>query len=65
MNNVPSVMAGVLLIGHGGLDQLVFKEDIPLPRPKTGEVLIQVKAAGVNNTDINTRLGWYSKENYK
>ena len=55
-------MAGVLLIGHGGLDQLVFKEDIPVPRPKPGEVLIQVKAAGVNNTDINTRLGWYSKK---
>ena len=26
-----------------------------------GEVLIKVGAAGVNNTDINTRVGWYSK----
>jgi NADPH:quinone reductase-like Zn-dependent oxidoreductase len=24
-------------------------------------VLIQVAAAGVNNTDVNTRIGWYSK----
>ena len=28
---------------------------------RTGEVLIKVAAAGVNNTDINTRIGWYSK----
>ena len=25
------------------------------------DVLIRVGAAGVNNTDINTRTGWYSK----
>ena len=55
-------MSGVYLIGHGGLDKLVFKEDIPVPIPKSGEVLIQVKGAGINNTDINTRLGWYSKK---
>ena len=24
-------------------------------------VLIRVAAAGINNTDINTRIGWYSK----
>ena len=51
-------MKGVHLVGHGGLDQLIYNEDIPVPRPSAGEVLIQVKAAGVNNTDINTRLGW-------
>ena len=26
-------------------------------------MLIRVQAAGVNNTDINTRIGWYSKGN--
>lgn len=25
------------------------------------DVLIKVGSAGVNNTDLNTRLGWYSK----
>jgi hypothetical protein len=25
------------------------------------EVLVQVRAAGVNNTDVNMRVGWYSK----
>jgi NADPH:quinone reductase-like Zn-dependent oxidoreductase len=31
------------------------------PTPGEGEVLVRVAAAGVNNTDINTRIGWYSK----
>ena len=55
-------MSGVQLIGHGGLDQLVYRQDIPTPQPKEGEVLLKVLAAGVNNTDINTRIGWYSKQ---
>ena len=56
-------MKGVHLIGHGGIEKLVYKEDLPIPVPNNHEVLIQVTAAGVNNTDINTRLGWYSKKN--
>ena len=58
----PATMFGVQLIGHGGLDQLVYRQDIPTPQPKEGEVLLKVLAAGVNNTDINTRIGWYSKQ---
>lgn len=60
-DSLPRVMKGVLLTGHGGFDKLEYREDIPVPRPKSGEVLIRVTAAGVNNTDINTRIGWYSK----
>ncbi|MGF1772696.1 alcohol dehydrogenase family protein [Vibrio wakamikoensis] len=56
-----TVMTGVQLIGHGDLDQLELRSNIPLPSPKEDEVLIKVSAAGVNNTDINTRIGWYSK----
>ncbi|GIR64983.1 MAG: hypothetical protein CM15mP70_00900 [Pelagibacteraceae bacterium] len=62
MSNTPKIMSGVYLTGHGGLDKLVYREDIPVPIPQAGEVLIEVKGAGVNNTDINTRLGWYSKK---
>jgi NADPH:quinone reductase-like Zn-dependent oxidoreductase len=58
---IPATMTGVLLVGHGGLDQLEFRHDIPVPKPLSGEVLIRVAAAGINNTDINTRIGWYSK----
>lgn len=54
-------MHGVALTGHGGPECLVWREDLPRPVPMTGEVLIRVAAAGVNNTDINTRVGWYSK----
>jgi NADPH:quinone reductase-like Zn-dependent oxidoreductase len=54
-------MAAVLLTGHGGLDKLEYRTDVAVPRPEPGEVLIRVRAAGINNTDINTRIGWYSK----
>jgi NADPH:quinone reductase-like Zn-dependent oxidoreductase len=54
-------MKAVLLKGKGGFDQLEYRDDVPVPVPTAGEVLIRVGAAGVNNTDINTRTGWYSK----
>ncbi len=56
-------MSGVVLTGHGDFDKLQYRTDLPLPAPKSNEVLIKVKAAGVNNTDINTRTAWYSKSN--
>lgn len=58
---LPHTMAAVLLTGHGGLDKLKYRTDVSVPQPAADEVLIQVDAAAVNNTDINTRLGWYSK----
>jgi len=54
-------MRAVLLTGYGGFDKLEYCEDIPVPVPGPDEVLIRVGAAGINNTDINTRIGWYSK----
>lgn len=58
---LPRTMAAVLLTGHGGPDRLEYRTDVPVPRPGPGEVLVRVAAAGVNNTDVNTRIGWYSK----
>ena len=58
---IPSVMHAIHLTGHGGIDKLVYKKDVPVPKISDDEVLIRVRAAGVNNTDINTRIGWYSK----
>ena len=55
----PAMMKAVVTTGNGGYDKLVFR-DVPVPRPGPGEVVLQVLAAGVNNTEINTRLGWYS-----
>jgi NADPH:quinone reductase-like Zn-dependent oxidoreductase len=54
-------MRAVLLTGHGGYEKLTYREDVPVPSPTTGEVLIRVAAAGMNNTDVNTRIGWYSR----
>lgn len=58
---IAAYMRAVLLTGHGGYDKLNFRDDVPVPIPGPNDVLIRVAAAGVNNTDINTRIGWYSK----
>lgn len=58
---LPERMNAVLLKGHGGLDKLEWRETVPVPRPGAGEVLIRVGASSVNNTDVSTRTGWYSK----
>ncbi|MBW0146273.1 alcohol dehydrogenase family protein [Marinobacter sp. CAU 1620] len=52
-------MKAVVTTGNGGYDKLDYR-DVPIPVPGPGEVLLRVLAAGVNNTEINTRLGWYS-----
>lgn len=58
---LPERMSGWLLTGHGGPDKLHWRNDLTVPRPGKGQVLIRVHASSVNNTDINTRIGWYSK----
>ena len=56
---IPVTMKAVVTVGSDGYDQLVYRE-MPVPELKAGAVLVQVLAAGINNTEINTRLGWYS-----
>ena len=58
---LPTTMNAMVTMGHGNMDQLVWHVDWPCPTPDTGEVLVKVKACGLNNTDVNTRVGWYSK----
>lgn len=59
---LPNTMKGVWLTHHGGPEALEWREDIPVPVPGSGQALVRVLAAGVNNTDINTRIGWYSSD---
>jgi NADPH:quinone reductase-like Zn-dependent oxidoreductase len=58
---IPTRMRAVLLTGHGGYEQLEYRDDVAVPEPAVGEVLLRVRAAAINNTDINLRTGWYSK----
>ena len=58
---IPKTMQAMVTMGHGDFDKLVWHEDWPVPAPGAGEVLVKVGACGLNNTDINTRTGWYSK----
>lgn len=58
---LPDTMSGIVLTGHGGPEMLEWRDDLPVPVPGKSDVIIRVGAAGVNNTDINTRTAWYSK----
>lgn len=54
-----STMMAVVTTGNGGYDRLDYRK-VPVPEPEAGEIVLQVLACGMNNTEINTRLGWYS-----
>lgn len=58
---LPITMRAMVTMGHGDLDRMVLHTDWPRPDPAEGDVLIRVGACGLNNTDVNTRSGWYSK----
>ena len=59
-SELPETMSAMVTMGHGGPDMLAWREDWPVPRPGPDDVLVKVGACGLNNTDINTRIGWYS-----
>ncbi|WP_299690489.1 alcohol dehydrogenase family protein [uncultured Tateyamaria sp.] len=58
---LPTTMNAFVLHEHGGMDAIRFHEDWPMPKMGADDVLIRVGACGLNNTDVNTRSGWYSK----
>ncbi|EPC02640.1 alcohol dehydrogenase [Litchfieldella anticariensis FP35 = DSM 16096] len=57
--NVPDTMSAMLLTGHGDIDKLVYRQDVPTPKPAKGEVLVKVTATAKNNTDRKAREGLY------
>jgi len=59
---IPREMKAVVLTGHGGLDKLVYRSDVPVPAAAAGEVLIEVSACGLNNTDVWVREAAYGTE---
>ena len=56
---VPGTMKAMVLTGHGGVDKLVYRDDVTLPRPAPGQVLVRVTATAKNNTDRKAREGLY------
>ena len=60
--SLPETMTAMLLTGHGGPEKLELHREVPVPRPGPGEVLVEVGACGMNNTDIKVREGSYGAE---
>ncbi|BES71385.1 alcohol dehydrogenase family protein [Marinobacter nanhaiticus D15-8W] len=56
---IPETMKAMVLTGHGDVDKLVYREDVPTPKPGPGEVLVKVTATAKNNTDRKAREGLY------
>ena len=61
MKTTPSYMTAAVLTGFGGLEKLEIRHDVPVPKIASTDVLIEVGGCGINNTDINTRAGWYNR----
>lgn len=56
MTELPTSMRAVVLDAPGPPEALQVRE-VPVPVPAPGEVLIRVKAFGLNRSELHTRLG--------
>ncbi len=57
---VPETMRAGRITAHGGPERLEIVT-VPVPEPARGEVLVEVAAAALNNTDLWTREGAYGR----
>ncbi|XP_067869481.1 synaptic vesicle membrane protein VAT-1 homolog [Heterodontus francisci] len=51
----------IVLTGFGGYDKLKVEVKKGLPAPKSGEILVRVKACGLNFADLMARQGLYDR----
>jgi NADPH:quinone reductase len=58
MISLPSSMRAVVLDSVPAPPEALVVRELPVPRPKPGWVLIEVKAFGVNRSELKTRLGF-------
>ena len=56
---IPDTMTAIAIQAHGG-PEMLQPQRRPVPRPRAGEVLIRVAAAGVNRPDVLQRSGNYA-----
>jgi NADPH2:quinone reductase len=59
MSSIPQTMTAAVIEGGKGPAEALKVAQIPTPSPGPGEILIRVKAAGVNRPDIIQRMGFY------
>ena len=52
-------MTAIAVEGGKGPAQALRPETVAIPVPKDGEILIRVRAAGVNRPDLLQRMGFY------
>ncbi len=57
-----SVMRAAVTSGFGGPERLEVLDDVAVPEPAAGEVLVEVGACCCNNSDIWLREGSYGRE---
>lgn len=61
MSTIPQSMNALQIHSQGGLDVLAM-HDVPVPKPKSDELLVKVEYAGVNYIDTYLRSGLYPRE---
>src|SRR5207237_6908817 len=49
-----------ILIGHSGAPEVLKVKEVPAPKPLPRQVLVKIRAAGVNPADTYARTGNYS-----
>lgn len=60
INSAPATMGAIVVQGGKGPPEALRAEQIPTPQPGPGEILIAVRAAGVNRPDVLQRIGAYA-----
>ena len=52
-------MKAIRIHQFGPSEDVLQYEDVPVPEPKAGEVLVKVEAASLNRADLSLRKGAY------
>lgn len=55
-------MKAIMVSQAGDASVLKFVEDVLVPKPLKGEILVKIHAAGINYVDIYYRRGYYKQE---
>ncbi|MFG1280398.1 alcohol dehydrogenase catalytic domain-containing protein, partial [Xanthobacter autotrophicus] len=56
-------MKAIIFDDFGKADVLRLAE-VPMPEPRAGDLLMKVRAAGVNRADVLQRQGYYGHQSY-